>query len=182
MSEHKQPKNSAGIATSNEIHNSRIFSKKRIIICTLVVVLILVGGLCLLISHHWISSSHTNVNQIDLSNQNNLKNAQSDVVNAKTPQAKSVAYSNLGGDYINDHQYQDAITSYQSSLTAEGVNNISASVGLAYAYYNAGQNKQAISAFQKVITQLQQSNDPYAQSKISGFQEIVQQLQASQGK
>lgn len=111
-----------------------------------------------------------------------ISEAQASVASAKTAQDKTSAYTSLGSAYLNNGQAAAAITAYQSAVTASNSSNLDALVGLANAYYTAGDRQKTIDTYQKIVILLQQPNpsDPQVamdSGELGWYQQAIQRLQ-----
>ena len=187
MSEHKQTKPTEGIVTSDAVRAKRLLPKKLpLIIGSGLIIVILILLLVLFMSNmqkpKTPSQTTTTIPSI-VNVKQQLTAAQNALKSAKTPKAIASAYYNLGGAYMNNNQSSQAIAAYDNALNTKNSGNpyqYGSLIGLGYAYNMAGQNTNAISTFNKLISLLQQSNDPATQSQISTYQNVVKQLQAGE--
>ncbi len=189
MSEHKQPKPTEGIVTSDALKAKKHLLKKILLfVGSGLIVALLILCLVLIMSGmqkpKTASNTNTTKNTPSLVNvKQQLTNAQTALKNATSPQAKATAYYDLGGAYMNNNEISLAITAYNNSLNVQNSGNpyeYGSLINLGYAYNMAGQKANAISTFNKLIGLLQQSSDPVAKSKIPTYQNIVNQLQAGE--
>jgi tetratricopeptide (TPR) repeat protein len=179
MSQHKKLNPTEGIVTSDSIRSKKLLSKVHIIgIGSGVIILILAA----VSFKYFILNPKTTSQSQNLavtSPKQNVVKAQTELKDANTSKEKASAYYDLGEAYLSNNQPQQAISSYQNAKPNVS-NELGISIGLGYAYSMTGQTTQAITAFQQVISLLEQSSNPYARNKVPIYQLLVQRLQ--QGK
>lgn len=109
-----------------------------------------------------------------------VKTDTADLNNSHTPQERAEIYASLGFDYLGTKQYDQSILAFQNSLKLGGYSTsfrLQVMNGLASAYSLNGQRSSAISEFQQIIVQIQQSSDPSLQAQIPSYQHSISQLQ-----
>lgn len=164
---------------------------KKIIIIGSITVLILVVGGSLVLLHRNTTSKATNTETstpVLAMDAKELSNAQatvsSDAKNKASPEVQALHYLQLGDAQYNVNNYKEAVAAYEKSLTFKGgdTNQTKALQGLVYAYERAGRHQDAIKTAQRVVEyyEAQPKSNLTAQAKLSTYSGIVTALQ--QGK